>query len=439
MKHLFAALLLSASPAFAGDAHQTRANELCAAIHEEPVLDYEGLLADSARAVVSREQLAAYFAGFTRAFGACTSATADPASSFEQGRIVRLASASGATLRATLVLAQDTKVAGFDISRADDPRFVAPTAAELLAALAALDGDATIYLAPHDAPTSAIALAPDTPFAIGSTFKLWILGAVHDRVAKGADWTWDTPLLIKDEWKSLPSGVLQDVPAGTPITVREMALKMISISDNTGTDHLLRYLGRDVVEASARAMGLANAHRGNLPFLTTLEAFKLKWTYEQPTLGARYIAANTPERESLLDEIATIPRAKVCPDGLCVLAPKLIDEIEWFATTRETCAAMASLTARHDGMVDAILGANTPFVAVGPGTPWSYAGFKGGSEPGVFHLTYALRAQDGREGCLSLGFNDAARDAYAGSAREVRFLMLARGALALAQGVLAAR
>jgi len=436
MKHLFAALLLSASPAIAEDAHQTRANELCAAIADDPVLDYEGTFADVARAAVSREQLTAYFAGFTRAFGACTGATVDPAASFFQARSVRLTSASGATLQAALVLAQDARVAGFEITRADDPRFVSPTAADLVAALAALDGDATIYLAPNDAPTSAIALAADAPFAIGSTFKLWILGAVHDRIAKGADWTWDTPLLIKDEWKSIPSGVLQDVPAGTPITVREMALKMISISDNTGTDHLLRYLGREVVEASARSMGLANTHRGNLPLLTTLEAFKLKWTYEKPTLGARYIAATTSERATLLGEIAAIPRTQVCPDGLCVLAPKLIDEIEWFATTRETCAAITSLTARHDGMVDAILGANTPFLAVGPGTPWAYAGFKGGSEPGVFHLTYALRTQDGREGCLSLGFNDGSRDAYAGSAREVRFLMLARGALELAESVL---
>ncbi|MEZ4462635.1 MAG: serine hydrolase [bacterium] len=62
-------------------------------------------------------------------------------------------------------------------------------------------------------------------------------------------------LTIKDALKSLPSGVLQDKPAGEKVTVKEAASKMISISDNTATDHLLNLVGRANVEAWVKTSG----------------------------------------------------------------------------------------------------------------------------------------------------------------------------------------
>src|SRR5262249_19066453 len=51
-------------------------------------------------------------------------------------------------------------------------------------------------------------LNPDEPLAIGSTFKLYILGALAEEVAAGRA-RWDEPLAIKDDLKSLPSGQMQ--------------------------------------------------------------------------------------------------------------------------------------------------------------------------------------------------------------------------------------
>src|SRR5690606_39753601 len=44
---------------------------------------------------------------------------------------------------------------------------------------------------------------------------------------------------------SLPTGILQEWPVGTPMTIQSLATLMISISDNTATDVLLRVAGRD--------------------------------------------------------------------------------------------------------------------------------------------------------------------------------------------------
>ena len=87
-------------------------------------------------------------------------------------------------------------------------------------------------------------LHEDESLAIGSTFKLWILGALGEAVRAG-DLRFEDTLAVRDEWKSLPSGTMQFEPAGKAFTLREYAEKMISISDNTATDHLLYAVGRE--------------------------------------------------------------------------------------------------------------------------------------------------------------------------------------------------
>jgi len=57
----------------------------------------------------------------------------------------------------------------------------------------------------------------------------------------------------------------------------ELANRMISISDNTATDHLLLTVGREAVESIQAAMG-HSAPGLNAPFITTRELFVLKVT-----------------------------------------------------------------------------------------------------------------------------------------------------------------
>jgi hypothetical protein len=228
----------------------------------------------------------------------------------------------------------------------------------------------------------------DRPMPLGSVFKLLVLGAVVDEVEAGRI-SWDDPVTIQDELDSYPSGVTQDVPAGETMTVQELAGEMISISDNTATDHLLHLVGRDTVEAAQAAWGIEDPSR-NQPFLSTKELFQIKL---DPELRDRYLAADVDERRSILSELESVPLVPLEELGTDWSAPIEIETLEWFATPADICRVLARLAL--DAEARAILE-----LEPGPLPPdperWARVGFKGGSEPGVLAAAYLLTDTDGR-------------------------------------------
>lgn len=230
--------------------------------------------------------------------------------------------------------------------------------------------------------------------ALGSAFKVYVLGALVEAIDSG-EVGWDDDLTITDALKSLPSGELQDRPAGSTVTVREAAEKMIQISDNTATDLLIDRLGRDAVEAVLTPMGMSTeSQQRTLPFLTTRELFILKWGIDRSELDA-YVAADVAGRREILasldDQLPTV-------GDFDADVPVAIDDIEWFATAPENAAAHLWLDAYHDRQgfepLAAILGTN-PGVPLDPAI-WSQTSFKGGSEPGLIFLGWLLHRDDGR-------------------------------------------
>lgn len=250
------------------------------------------------------------------------------------------------------------------------------------------------------------ALDADRSLAIGSAFKLFVLGELARQVSAGTV-TWDDQLAIRADWKSLPSGTMQNEPAGTQYTLAEFARQMISISDNTAADHLIHQLGRENIERNLSAMGLADPSRMT-PFITTRDMFVLKAT-KDADLAKAYLAADAAGRRALLDgQVASTPIAAT--DLADWTTPRQIDTLEWFASTADLCAAMATLRdlGRKPG-----LGPVLDILAVNPGMPvdnarWPYVGFKGGSEPGVLQLTWLLRRADDRWFVLSITLDDPA-------------------------------
>ncbi len=185
------------------------------------------------------------------------------------------------------------------------------------------------------------ALNPETRLAIGSGFKLYVLGELARKIEAG-EVTWDDELEINDDWKSLPSGIMQDEPAGTPFTLQHYAELMISISDNTATDHLLRALGRQNVEAIQAEMG--HAEPGvNVPMLTTRELFALKLVMPQEVVDA-YIAGTDDEQRAILENEVAAAELSV-EDMADWTSPRSIDTIEWFASAEDLCQALMWL---HD-------------------------------------------------------------------------------------------
>ena len=238
--------------------------------------------------------------------------------------------------------------------------------------------------------------------AIGSTFKLYVLLALADQIMRGK-LAWDQELAIRDDWKSLPSGRTQNDAAGTKLAIRELANRMISISDNTATDHLLFTVGRKSVEAALHTAKHAQPLL-DVPFLTTREMFALKTALTADEIAA-YLALKAAPRRAYLDG----PLAKRAPSLAGAADWKTarhIEDIEWFASALDLCGAMAALRDRAT-TVPAVL----EVLAINPGIPlspksWKYVGYKGGSEPGVLAGTWLLRRDDDKTFVVSILAND---------------------------------
>ena len=242
------------------------------------------------------------------------------------------------------------------------------------------------------------------PLAIASTFKLYLLLALADRIAAG-EASWQDELAVRDDWKSLPSGVTQDDPAGTRLPLRVLADRMIAISDNTASDHLLYHLGREAVEGAVARSGHADPAR-NVPFLGTRELFWLKMAVP-PAEAAAWATMTAAERRVYLDGIAgRIPTEGT--DFTDWKTARHVDTIEWFAGAADLCRLAGALWRRaQDPRAAALLevlsqngGLNTVSRRA-----WPYVGFKGGSEPGVASAVWLLRRADGRWFVVVLGLN----------------------------------
>ncbi len=262
-------------------------------------------------------------------------------------------------------------------------------------------------------------LDADRPLAIGSAFKLYVLGTLIDRVQKGEQ-SWDGVVKLRDEWRSLPSGVTQTWPVGSPVTLHTLATQMISISDNTATDHLLFHLGRTSVEKMLGAMGHKKPAL-NQPFLSTREMFVIKETGKEAERIEAYSAGALKQRRKYLKEVV----GKVKWEdfgGVSLLEPTGIDKVEWFASANDLVRAMDWIRS-HTKEADPARG----ILSVNPGLSfdkkvWSFVGYKGGSEAGVLNLTWLLQRKDGEWFVLSAGWNDTEK-----SLDEAQFFGLVQG------------
>ncbi|MBD8677344.1 serine hydrolase [Sphingomonas sp. CFBP 13720] len=292
-----------------------------------------------------------------------------------------------------------------------EPRAAAETTIDaIVATLATLPGRTNFTLARlgAGAPVRIAGRESATPLAIGSAFKLVILSELVRSIAAGErKWT-DTVTL---NGRPLPSGFYTQAAKGTAVPIRDLAERMISVSDNSATDILLFHLGRQKVEAMLPVVGMTDGARRNVPFLGTLEMFKLKGI-DQGALGTRFLATPPGARRAFLDgpvaaaPIAAIP-ATLFQDG----KPIHIADIEWFASADDLVRTMDWLRRAGDGPggteLRAILSKNPGLPA--PAAKWDYAGYKGGSEPGVLNMTFVLRAKDSQWYALSAGWNDPDR------------------------------
>lgn len=236
--------------------------------------------------------------------------------------------------------------------------------------------------------------------AIGSAFKLWVLDALAESVQAG-ERSWDDTLVVRDALRSLSSTHLDKVEDGTEMTLRALAGSMIEVSDNTATDMLVLDLGRPAVEAALPRTAHSEPTR-NQPFMTTRDLFWLKVQADEAAVQS-YLAADTDGRRAILDAGVPLDLGTAYWKAMSWTAPRHIDSLEWFATAHDLAAVLVALRERASEPVREILTKN-------PGLPmcgaWQRVHFKGGSEPGVYNVSWLLERDDGRTFVLVITLND---------------------------------
>jgi beta-lactamase class A len=100
-----------------------------------------------------------------------------------------------------------------------------------------------------------LAIGADTKVRTASTIKLPILCALESLVAQGK-LRWDERIVLKPDDKVTGSGVLGSLADGTDLTVRNLAILMIIVSDNTATNLILDRISADAVNDYLDSIGI---------------------------------------------------------------------------------------------------------------------------------------------------------------------------------------
>lgn len=253
---------------------------------------------------------------------------------------------------------------------------------QVILALRALPGQTSLLVTRMAGQkwTDVAVLNPDAKLAAGSSFKLAILAELQAQILAGK-WRWNSMITLQDADKSLPSGTLQNEPSGGQYTLQKLAEAMVSVSDNTAADLLLRTVGRSGVEAR-----LAEA-----PMLSTRELFALKNPANFALLTDYRAAATVQARRAVILRAAAAP---LPTSGALTLAL----DAEWHVSARRLCAMMNSVAA-------------LPLTRLNPGVadPADFfrVSYKGGSDRGVLNLTTQVVNRKGETSCVSVSWNDA--------------------------------
>lgn len=380
----------TAAPDIVDASIDTRLDQIVGWLNGEPFdeVDFEESFGDAFRAELTYDQLADV-GGALMPSGPWAMVSEERGDD-GLGLVARLMPADGTTdLELTLVVAPgDARIEGLFFAPAVDvePAADVTTAADALAELGEVAlGAFDVSTGECGAPI--VDRGAEVQAPVGSAFKLWVLAAVVDAADRG-ELTWDDEVVIEDRFDSLPSGITQEEPDGSTLPVRELAERMISISDNTATDILIDLVGRDAVEAKVVETGHA-APELNRPFFTTRELFVVKFDRD---IRASYLAADETERRALLaGPVAEADIRTILTRAAGWTEPIEIEALEWFASPTDLCRVLVELVADEDAR---------DVLSENPGIPdptgrWSFIGFKGGSEPGVLNLSWLVEDADG--------------------------------------------
>lgn len=244
------------------------------------------------------------------------------------------------------------------------------------------------------------AIDPDGLYAIASSAKLYILAEL-DRSIQAGERSWSDVLRLGP--KSHPSGISQEWPDDGPITLHTLATLMISVSDNSATDTLIRVIGQEKLAAIVRRSGHTNPDALR-PFLMTREVSALK-TPANAALRAQYLATQRNQRKRLLDRNRNALTLDRIDFAFLTAQPNHIDSIEWFASAADIARLLDYLRRQASDETRAIMAIN-PGIGEASAQNWRYLGYKGGSETGVMSMNFLLTSRSGKDYAVAGHWND---------------------------------
>ena len=119
----------------------------------------------------------------------------------------------------------------------------------------------------HDLRTGEeVALDACESFPSASTIKLWILRELFRQAELGRLDLDGSRVVLAEGDHTLGSGVLKDLSAGVSMSLRDVATLMVTVSDNTATNLLIRWLGTRAINHAAHAAGYRDTRLNGLLF-----------------------------------------------------------------------------------------------------------------------------------------------------------------------------
>jgi len=230
-----------------------------------------------------------------------------------------------------------------------------------------LESEISVYVIKNN-EEAILALNENKKMGVASSFKLYVLKALYEQI-ESTNKSWNDIVELNKKNMSIPSGILQDWPINSPITVNSLANLMISRSDNTATDHLIDFIGRGNIEKISGKV--------NTPFLKTIEFFKLKHK-ARSELKKSYINSELEVKREILKDTDNLEFSVQDVSN----EPILIKEIEWFFSTKELSKTIYELREAKELQINPGLASKNN---------WYRVGYKGGSEAGVLQYTHLLQ------------------------------------------------
>jgi beta-lactamase class A len=112
-------------------------------------------------------------------------------------------------------------------------------------------------VSPGDRTEVEIAIAPELVMPSCSLIKVPILWALLEEIEAGR-LGWDQQVILREEDKAGSRGILKELHAGLALTIRDLAMLMVVLSDNTATNLLLDRVSSARVNETCENLGLTN-------------------------------------------------------------------------------------------------------------------------------------------------------------------------------------